>query len=124
MPPIEARSCLYRFAVLGILAYRNQLRLKKCPLIRHLLADQSHDSFVFCNTFLMAVSKSTRIITTPHGASIDRIAEGKFLVCDQEKSCHFVDSLYRAEEFLSFMEIGYQFPYSTNFRSASYKDFV
>ena len=93
-------------------------------MIRHSFADVSHDSFVFCSAFLMAVSKSTRITTTPNGASIDRIAEGKFLVCDQERSCHFVDSLYRAEEFLSFMEVGYQFPYSTNFRSASYKDFV
>ena len=72
----------------------------------------------------MFVSKSTRIATTSHGASIDRIAKGKFLVCDQDRSCHFVDSLYRAEEFLSFMEVGYQFPYSTNFRSASYTDFV
>ncbi len=56
------------------------------------------------------------IAQTPRGSSIQRIDDGKFLVCNRENLCFFTRSLYLAEEQLEEMELGYRFPYSTNFR--------
>ena len=56
------------------------------------------------------------IAQTPRGSSIQRIDDGKFLVCNSENLCFFTRSLYLAEEQLEEMELGYRFPYSTNFR--------
>ena len=70
-----------------------------------------------------------RVASRLHGSSrLDRtdsarlihpkIEAGKFLVCDSENVCFFTRSLYLAEEQLEEMELGYRFPYSTNFRKA------
>ena len=56
------------------------------------------------------------IAQTPRGSSIQRIDDGKFLVCNSENLCFFTRSLYLAEEQLEEMELGYRFPCSTNFR--------
>jgi hypothetical protein len=56
------------------------------------------------------------IAQTPRGSSIQRIDDGKFLVCNSENLCFFTRSLYLAEEQLEEMELGYRFPYSTKFR--------
>ena len=56
------------------------------------------------------------IAQTPRGSSIQRIDDGKFLVCNSDNLCLFTRSLYLAEEQLEEMELGYRFPYSTNFR--------
>ncbi len=56
------------------------------------------------------------IAQTPRGSSIQRIEDGQFLVCNSENLCFFTRSLYLAEEQLEEMELGYRFPYSTNFR--------
>ena len=40
------------------------------------------------------------------------------MVCDSENVCFFTRSLYLAEEQLEEMELGYRFPYSTDFRKA------
>ena len=56
------------------------------------------------------------IAQTPRGSSIQRIDDGKFLVCNSENLCFFTRSLYLAEEQLEEIELGYRFPYSTNFR--------
>ncbi|QNI94133.1 hypothetical protein SynA15127_01051 [Synechococcus sp. A15-127] len=55
------------------------------------------------------------VTQTPRGLTIQRIEDGKFVVCD-ENVCFSADSLYLAEEQLELMEHGYCFPYSTSFR--------
>ena len=58
------------------------------------------------------------IVQTPRGSTIQRLDDGKFVVCDSENVCFFTRSIYLAEEQLEEMELGYRFPYSTNFRKA------
>ena len=58
------------------------------------------------------------IAQTPRGSSIQKIEAGKFLVCDSDNVCFFTRSLYLAEEQLEEMELGYRFPYATNFRKS------
>ena len=64
------------------------------------------------------MAQADLIVQTPRGSSIQKIEVGKFLVCDSENVCCFTRSLYLAEEQLEEMELGYRFPYSTNFRKA------
>ena len=56
------------------------------------------------------------IVQTPRGSTIQRLEDGKFVVCDCENVCSSTRSLYLAEEQLEEMEHGYWFPYSTGFR--------
>ena len=68
-----------------------------------------------------SMAQADLIAQTPRGSSIQKIEAGKFLVCDSENVCFFTRSLYLAEEELEEMEeieLGYRFPYSTNFRKA------
>ena len=65
-----------------------------------------------------SMAQADLIAQTPRGSSIQKIEAGKFLVCDRENVCFFTRSLYLAEEQLEEMELGYRFPYSTNFRKA------
>lgn len=61
--------------------------------------------------------KADLIVQTPRGASIQKTEDGQFLVCDADNQCFFTRSLYLAEEELEGMELGYRFPYATNFRN-------
>ena len=65
-----------------------------------------------------SMAQADLIAQTPRGSSIQKIEAGKFLVCDRENMCFFTRSLYLAEEQLVEMELGYRFPYSTNFHKA------
>ncbi|AII43126.1 hypothetical protein KR100_07070 [Synechococcus sp. KORDI-100] len=56
------------------------------------------------------------IVQTPRGSTIQRLDDGKFVVCDSENVCSSARSLYLAEEQLEEMEHGYRFPYATSFR--------
>ena len=64
------------------------------------------------------MAQADLIVQTPHGSSIEKIETSKFLMCDNENVSFFTRSLYLAEEQLEEMELGYRFPYSTNFRKA------
>jgi hypothetical protein len=65
-----------------------------------------------------SMAQADMIARTPRGSSIQKIETGKFLVCDSANVCFFTRSLYLAEEQLEEMELGYRFPYSTNFHTA------
>jgi len=68
------------------------------------------------------VTNHALIVETPHGATIQKTKDGRFLVCDSEKQCHITKSLYSAEEQLESMEREYSFPYSTAFRQSKQKN--
>ena len=62
------------------------------------------------------MAKSSLLVRTAHGATIQKSEDGRFLVCDSENYCLFTRSLYLAEQELDAMESGFLFPYSTAFR--------
>ena len=55
------------------------------------------------------MSSEDLIAQTPGGSFIQRIYDGKFLVCNSEVLCLFARSLCLAEEQLEEMELGYRF---------------
>ena len=65
------------------------------------------------------MTPSDLIVKTTHGATIQRIEDGHFLVCDCENHCCFTRNLYSAELALGVIESGFSFPYSTAFREIS-----
>ena len=64
---------------------------------------------------MIALNGETRL---PAPGSLSPCCSAPHLVCDSENVCFFTRSLYLAEEQLEEMELGYRFPYSTNFRKA------
>jgi hypothetical protein len=85
---------------------------KLWALLRLGYDDQSHDRGDFSSSSMVS---DGLIAQTPRGSTIQRIEDGKFVVCD-ENVCFCARSLYLAEEQLEEMELGYRFPYSTSFR--------
>ena len=85
---------------------------KLWALLRLGCDDQSHDRGAFSASSMVS---DGLIAQTPRGSTIQRIEDGKFVVCD-ENVCFCARSLYLAEEQLEEMEHGYRFPYSTSFR--------
>ena len=61
------------------------------------------------------VSPRELIALTPRGSSINKLNSGEFQVCDPDHHCHFTNNLYRAEEVVREMELGYGYPYSVSF---------
>ena len=61
-------------------------------------------------------NQSALIGTTPRGSFIQKLNSGQFRVCDRDHRCHFTSSLYKAEEMVREMELGYSYPYATSFR--------
>ena len=57
------------------------------------------------------------IAITPRGSSIIRMPDGHYTVCDSEHNCRIVSNLWLAEETVRMQEQGFEFPYSTNFKS-------
>ncbi|MAH57377.1 MAG: hypothetical protein CMN91_02875 [Synechococcus sp. ARS1019] len=53
---------------------------------------------------------------TPRGSFIQKLETGEFRVCDGDQHCHLTSSLYKAEEIIREMELGYSYPYATHFR--------
>lgn len=55
------------------------------------------------------------IALTPRGSSIYKLHSGGYRVCDPDHQCHVVQSLYKAEEVVRAIEVGFGYPYSSGF---------
>ena len=69
---------------------------------------------VYSLTFMPKIKY--RLVETPMGSTIDSLCEGGYLVCDRDHNCREVLKLWEADDCLREQEIGFDYPYATNFR--------
>ena len=65
----------------------------------------------------MKIQPNARVVQTPMGSTIDALNDGGYWVCDREQNCREVRGLWEAEEFLREREKGFDYPFSSDFRS-------
>tara|TARA_B100000524_G_scaffold326329_1_gene209767 strand:+ start:590 stop:796 length:207 start_codon:yes stop_codon:yes gene_type:complete len=67
----------------------------------------------------MKFQPNARVVETPMGSTIDVLNDGAYWVCDREQNCREVRGLWEAEEFLREREKGFDYPYSSDFRTVN-----
>ena len=67
----------------------------------------------------MKFQSNARVVETPMGSTIDVLNDGGYWVCDREQNCREVRGLWEAEEFLREREKGFDYPYSSDFRTVN-----